>query len=108
MAKWQAARADNNQTMLVEYLRKLGASFQHTHTVPGALDGIVGFRDIDQRVEIKNPARPKSTQKLTDMEKSTFSTWKGRPPIVIFTKEDCKALLKKLHAERMAINKLEL
>lgn len=104
----QAARVDGNQPELVEYLRKLGATFQHTHTVPGALDGIVGFRDIDQRVEIKDPTKNKSGQKLTKMEIETFSTWKGRPPIVIFTKEDCKLLLKKLHAERMAINKLEL
>lgn len=108
MAKWQAARADTNQPELVEYIRKLGGSFQHTHTVPGALDGIVGFRGIDQRVEIKDPTKPKSDRKLTKKEKKTFDMWKGRSPIVIFTKEDCKELLKKLHIERMEINKLEL
>lgn len=108
MAKWQAARVDVNQPELVEYLRKLGASFQHTHTVPGALDGIVGFRDIDQRVEIKDPNQTKRNKELTQKEITTFATWKGRPPIIIFTKKDCKELLKKLHFERMAINKLEL
>ena len=108
MAKWQAARVDGNQPELVEYIRKLGGSFQHTHTVPGALDGIVGFRGIDQRVEIKDPTQPKKKQLLTEMEETTFIMWKGRKPIIVSTKEDCKALLKKLHAERMEINKLEL
>jgi len=108
MARRQAARVDGNQPDLVEYLRALGATIQHTHTVPGALDIIVGFRGIDQRVEIKDPLQPKSKQKLTDLEANTFLSWKGRTPIVLFTKSDCKLLLKKLHAERMAINKLEL
>jgi len=108
MAKWQAARTDNNQTMLVEYIRGHGATFQHTHTVPGALDGIIGFHGIDQRIEIKNPEQSPSMQKLTKAEIETFDTWKGRKPVVIFTRGDCRKVLKRLMNEAVAINKLEL
>jgi len=108
MAKWQASRVDSNQPELVEYIRGHGATFQHTHTVPGALDGIIGFHGIDQRVEIKDPTQPKKKHLLTEMEVETFDTWKGRKPVVIFTREDCKLVLKRLMKEAIARNKLEL
>lgn len=99
MARRYAARIDVNQPELVEYLRSFGASFQHTHTIPGALDGIVGFAGIDQRVEIKDPKKTKSEKKLTTLEKDVFDQWAGRKPIVIETKDDCLNLLKKLRRE---------
>jgi len=95
-----AARCDTNQPDLVKYIRKLGGSFQHTHQIPGCLDGIIGYMGIDQRVEIKDPKQPPSKQKLTEKEKETIDAWRGRKPIVIKTEEDCDNLLRKLFKER--------
>lgn len=97
MVRRRAARIDANQPELVEYIRKLGGSFQHTHTVPGALDGIVGFQGLDQRVEIKDPSQ--SSQKLTTMEIEVFNTWRGRPPVVLMTRDDCRQLLQSMQDE---------
>lgn len=99
MSRRRAARIDANQPELVDYIRKLGGSFQHTHTIPGALDGIVGFQGIDQRVEIKDPSQPARSQNLTELEKETFSTWRGRPPVVLKTREDCRRLLQSMQNE---------
>ncbi len=98
------ARIDANQPDLVKYIRGLGGSFQHTHQIPGCLDGIVGYMGVDQRVEIKDPEQPPSKQKLTDKEQETFDLWRGRKPILIKTEKDCRILLKKLFNERMKNN----
>lgn len=103
MARHRRARIDVNQPELVKYIRKLGGSFQHTHTIPGALDGIVGYAGLDQRVEIKDPEKSPSQRKLTDDENKVFRSWKGRKPIVIETKVDCRNLLVQL---RRLSNKL--
>ena len=88
--KW-AAKADGNQPALVKFIRKLGASFQHTHRIPGALDGIIGYEGLDQRVEIKDPSA--TSQALTEAEAKVFNEWKGRKPVVIMTEEDIESLL---------------
>ena len=92
----RAARADVNQHELVKFIRKMGASWQHTHAIPGALDGILGYRGIDIRVEIKDPDQPPSRRTLTPAEEKTIDEWKGRPPVIIETEADVVALLAKL------------
>ena len=99
MIRYKFSKPDANQATLVSYLRALGASFAHTHTIPGALDGIVGCAGIDQRVEIKDSTKPPSAKRLTDLEQKTFDEWKGRPPVVIETKEDCETLINTLRRE---------
>lgn len=99
MGRHYAKKADSNQPDLVKYLRGRGATFQHTHQIAGALDGIVGFAGIDQRVEIKDPTKPKRDRQLTDKEATTFREWKGRPPVVIETSHDCEQLLSQLSQE---------
>jgi len=106
MGRRYAARIDRNQPELVEYIRALGASFQHTHQIPGCLDGIVGYLGIDQRVEIKDSEQPMSAQKLTKAETETFATWKGRAPIVITTKTECRKLLKEMYSEAVIRKKV--
>ena len=91
-------RIDANQPALVKLIRSLGASFQHTHSIPGALDGIIGY-GIDQRVEIKDPSQPRSKRRLTPAEQHVFDYWQGRRPVVIETEQDVFDLLKKMRAE---------
>lgn len=95
-------KADNNQPDLVRYLRSLGATFQHTHQVAGALDGIVGYAGIDQRVEIKDPSKAPSARKLTEKEQETFDEWKGRKPIILETYQDCLELINRMEMEAIA------
>lgn len=101
MSRHYAKKADANQPDLVKFLRQLGATFQHTHQIAGALDGIVGCFGIDQRVEIKDPEQPKSARKLTDKEQDTFNDWRGRKPVIIETEDDCLELIKTLRAEAL-------
>lgn len=96
------ARADNNQAAIVKALRSMGATFQHTHSISGALDGIVGYAGIDQRVEIKDPDKPPSKRHLTDEEKKVFDYWRGRKPVIIETFEDCVALLSIMRQESVS------
>ena len=93
------ARIDSNQPALVKFIRSLGMTYQHTHQLPGCLDGIIGYRGIDQRVEIKDPSKPPSGRRLTDDEKATFELWRGRKPIVIETESDVEDLMKVINRE---------
>lgn len=105
MSRHFSKKADRNQPELVKYIRGRGATFQHTHQVESALDGIVGFRGIDQRVEIKDPLQPKSARKLTTKEQDVFDTWQGRPPIIIESVDDCEQLLKQLYREASGLKR---
>ena len=89
-------RVDANQSELVKTIRKMGASFQHTSSIKGALDGIIGYRGVDQRIEIKDPNQPPSQRKLTPAEAQVFDEWKGRPPLVVETVDDVIAILKSI------------
>ena len=88
-------RADGNQVALVKFIRSMGASFQHT-PVPGGLDGIIGYRGVDVRVEIKDPSKPPSHRKLTPAEAKTISEWRGHKPEIIETEEDVMNLLNRI------------
>ena len=75
-------RVDANQPELVKLWRDLGGTWLHTHSIPGALDGVAGMYGIDQRVEIKDGSKPPSARKLTEAEQKVFDKWKGRPPVI--------------------------
>ncbi len=104
----QKARIDANQPAIVAAVRKLGGSFQHTYQIPGALDGIIGYRGVDVRVEIKDPEKPKSERRLTRAEQDVFDLWKGRRPEVIETVDDIRALFKKIDDEKPLYNPLRV
>lgn len=94
----RAARIDANQPEIVKTIRAMGASFQHTHQIPGALDGIIGYKGVDQRVEIKDPEKPPSARKLTELEEKEFAEWNGRTPVVIETIDDIVWVLAEMAA----------
>lgn len=99
MSRHYMKKADTNQPELVKFLRQMGASFQHTHQIAGALDGIVGHCGIDCRVEIKDPNASKQRRELTPAEKRTIEGWCGRKPVILFTKDDCIDLLFSMREE---------
>jgi len=93
------AKVDDNQAEIVKALRQRGASVQHTHQIPGALDLIVGYRGIDVRVEIKDSSKPPSARKLTPAELETFETWRGRHPEVVQSVDDAMDMLDYMYIE---------
>ena len=99
------ARIDANQPALVKFIRSMGASFQHTHQIEGALDGIIGYRALDQRVEIKDPNQPPSKRKLTDAEIDTIFAWKGRTPEIIETENDVTRILGRMIRDSAKLGK---
>lgn len=76
-------RADGNQSDIVAAFRKLGASVAHCHTIgKGFPDLAVGYGGLTMLIEIKDPSRPPSKQRLTEDEVDFFNTWKGGVRIV--------------------------
>ena len=95
-----AARIDANQPEIVKTIRALGGSWQHTHAIPGALDGIIGYRGVDIRAEIKDPSQPPSKRRLTEAEEKTINEWRGRPPVVIETDQHVIDLFFRINLEQ--------
>ena len=80
----RAKRIDENQTTLVEELRKLpGVTVSHTHTLgKGFPDIIVGCKGVNYLFEIKNPSKPKSGRKLTPDEVRWHEGWTGQVSVI--------------------------
>jgi len=93
-------KVDKNQPELVKFIRQMGASFLHTYSIPGALDGVIGYCGVDQRVEIKDPEQPPSKRELTSAEQDVFDDWKGRKPVVIETGDDVTSLLFDMYKDK--------
>lgn len=94
------SRRDSNHTDIVNFVRGIGMTWQDTHSISGALDGIAGYLGVDVRVEIKSPGPP-STQRLTTAEDKTFMEWKGRKPVIWITEDDVIATRDKIYKEVM-------
>jgi hypothetical protein len=72
------ARVDANQKEIVQQLRKLDVSVLHTHQLgKGAPDLILGYRNENFLIELKDGTKTKSQQKLTPDELEFQSKWMG-------------------------------
>lgn len=96
---YRQSRRDANHVELAAYWKAMGGTWQDTHAVANALDGIAGAHGIDVRVEIKDGSKVPSARKLTEGEAQTFWAWKGRNPVVWESREDVEATMKALHDE---------
>jgi hypothetical protein len=75
----RAKRVDDNQKLIVEQLRKLNISVQHLHTVgQGCPDLLLGFRNRNFLIELKDESKPASAKKLTNDEQEFFNEWNGQ------------------------------
>ena len=90
----RAAKVDGNQPAIVAYLRGLGASVLHMHTLgQGAPDLAVGFRGVTYFLELKDPSMKPSARKLTPDEQRFHAEWRGGPLVVVESIEDIMTLL---------------
>ena len=79
----RAARVDANQVAIVKALRDIGASVCVTSSLgKGFPDIVVGLRGKNYLLEIKDPGKPPSAQKLTDLEASWHERWRGQVAVV--------------------------
>lgn len=75
----RAKRVDNNQKKIVEHLRRLGISVQHLHTIgQGCPDLLLGFRNQNYLIELKDGKKKPSAKKLTPDEQEFFDGWRGQ------------------------------
>ena len=78
-----AARVDANQAVLIAAFRRLGCTVQPLHMVgKGCPDALVGFRNVNYAIEIKDGDKPPSKRKLTDDEADWHRDWRGQVCIV--------------------------
>lgn len=81
-------KVDANQTKLVKYARKLGASVQHLHAVGGGVvDLIIGYQGKNYLCEVKA-----ENGKLNELQIKWHTDWKGQC-CVIRTEKDLELLL---------------
>ena len=75
----RARRVDDNQKQIVKQLRQLGISVQHLHTIgQGCPDLLLGYRNKNYLIELKDAKKIKSAKKLTDDEQEFFKDWRGQ------------------------------
>lgn len=79
----RAAKIDRNQPEVVEALRKIGASVQVLSTVgKGCPDLLVGYRERNFLLEIKDGELPPSARKLTPDQLGWHKEWRGQVTVV--------------------------
>lgn len=74
-----AKRVDDNQAKLVKQIRRLGITVVHLHTIgKGCPDLLLGYRNKNFLIELKDSLKTPSQKKLTHDEQEFFDTWKGQ------------------------------
>ncbi len=84
----RAAKVDDNQSEIVAALRGAGCSVMPLHAVgKGCPYILVGFRNANFLLEIKDGNKPPSARKLTPPQERFHSTWNGQVTIVTSAEE---------------------
>lgn len=78
-----AAKKDDNQDEIVSALRQIGATVTSIHQIGNGLpDILVGYRNKNYLLEIKDGEKYPSQRKLTADEKKWFKKWRGHADVV--------------------------
>lgn len=89
----RAARTDDNQQLIVKQLRQLGCSVAITSMIgKGFPDLVIGYKDKNFLVELKDGAKVKSKKGLTMDEAKFFTAWKGQCDKCESLDEICKVI----------------
>jgi Holliday junction resolvase len=71
-------KVDRNQAEIVKALRQVGASVLSLANMGrGCPDILVGFRDRNYLIEIKDGSKPPSKRELTNAEAFWYMNWRG-------------------------------
>jgi hypothetical protein len=75
----RAAKIDGNHAAIVAGLRSVGASVTPLHAVgEGCPDLLVGFRDANYVIEVKDGSLAPSERLLTPKQKKWHAEWRGK------------------------------
>ncbi len=95
----RAAKIDANQPMIVEALRKAGATVQSLAAVgQGVPDLLVGYRNKTALVEVKDGSKCPSARQLTTEQQQWHQNWKGGTLAVVPDVEAALRVLKLMEA----------
>ncbi len=84
----RAAKVDASQAMIVQALRKAGATVQHMHEVGrNCPDLLVGYRAQNFVIEIKQPGK-----KLKPGQRLWFEAWKGQACVATTAEEALRSI----------------
>ena len=87
------AKVDGNQADIVEALRSAGATVQHLHQLgQGCPDLLIGFRDRNYLLEIKDGRLSPSRRRLTAQEADWARAWRGQVTVVESVQEALGAI----------------
>jgi len=90
----RANRIDENQSIIVDALRKSGAYVRIVTMGDGVPDLLVGYKGYTLLLEVKDGDKAPSKRKLTDAEQKFFDEWTGGLLAVVESVEDALAILK--------------
>ena len=77
------SRTDTNQKLIVEELRKLGASVEYLSNVgKGVPDLLVGVDGVNFLLEVKSLVTSYGRKGLNDMQQDWHAKWKGQKAVV--------------------------
>ncbi len=92
----RANRVDDNQKLLVELWRRMGATVLILSDVGnGCPDVLVGYNGLNALIEIKDGSKVPSKQKLTIPEAEFHDSWRGHV-CIIKDEEEAKNLIYKM------------
>jgi hypothetical protein len=95
---YAARRIDENQGIIVETLRKAGATVILLHAVgKGVPDLLIGYRGVTALIEVKNPVLK---GKLNTLQRAWVDEWRGSLVHVVHTPDEAIAALAQI-AERI-------
>jgi len=89
-----SARRDDNESIIVETLRKAGAYVRIVTMGDGVPDLLVGYKGYTLLLEVKDGNKVPSARKLTKAEQKFFDEWTGGLLAIIESPEDALAILK--------------
>lgn len=79
----RAAKVDANQAEIIRALRGVGCSVQPLHAVGGGVpDLLVGYRNGNFLVEVKDGNKPPSARQLTEQQREWHDAWRGNVAVV--------------------------
>jgi hypothetical protein len=86
-------RVDANQEAIVRALEKAGCSVQSLSALgAGVPDLLVGTRDRNCLLEIKDSSKPPSARKLTPAQEAWHKSWRGKVAVVTTPLEALEAV----------------
>jgi hypothetical protein len=91
----RAAKIDSNQTIIVEALRKAGATVQSLAAIgDGCPDLLVGYANKTALIEVKDGAKAISAQKLRPLQSDWHGKWKGGTLATVNSVESALGILR--------------